>query len=110
MTDAVAATVWELYLPDLLQSCVLFPKTSNTHQCEVDRMSGFLRCMNYREIPDFLVRCTDMTSSYLVNIFGLLSLQVTVTTIGDGCVTHFPGTSSAAPIAAGILALTLEVK
>ncbi|XP_074510981.1 furin-like protease kpc-1 [Sebastes fasciatus] len=34
---------------------------------------------------------------------------VTVTTIGDGCVTHFPGTSSAAPIAAGILALTLEV-
>ncbi|XP_069393948.1 proprotein convertase subtilisin/kexin type 4-like isoform X3 [Paralichthys olivaceus] len=35
---------------------------------------------------------------------------VTVTTIGDGCITHFPGTSSAAPIAAGILALVLEVK
>ncbi|XP_041649207.1 proprotein convertase subtilisin/kexin type 4-like [Cheilinus undulatus] len=34
---------------------------------------------------------------------------VTVTNIGDGCVTHFPGTSSAAPIAAGILALALEV-
>nr|XP_046256264.1 proprotein convertase subtilisin/kexin type 4-like [Scatophagus argus] len=36
-------------------------------------------------------------------------VTVTVTTIGDGCVTHFPGTSSAAPIAAGILALVLEV-
>ncbi|CAJ1061950.1 furin-like protease kpc-1 [Xyrichtys novacula] len=34
---------------------------------------------------------------------------ITVTNIGDGCVTHFPGTSSAAPIAAGILALVLEV-
>ncbi|XP_039974572.1 furin-like protease kpc-1 [Xiphias gladius] len=34
---------------------------------------------------------------------------VTVTNTGDGCVTHFPGTSSAAPIAAGILALVLEV-
>uniref|UniRef100_A0A3P8R5Y9 P/Homo B domain-containing protein n=2 Tax=Astatotilapia calliptera TaxID=8154 RepID=A0A3P8R5Y9_ASTCA len=34
---------------------------------------------------------------------------VTVTNIGDGCVTHFPGTSSAAPIAAAILALALEV-
>ncbi|KAM8869963.1 neuroendocrine convertase 2-like isoform 10-T13 [Spinachia spinachia] len=34
---------------------------------------------------------------------------VTVTNMDDGCVTHFPGTSSAAPIAAGILALTLEV-
>ncbi|XP_075952570.1 proprotein convertase subtilisin/kexin type 4-like isoform X2 [Anarhichas minor] len=34
---------------------------------------------------------------------------VTVTNIDDGCVTHFPGTSSAAPIAAGILALMLEV-
>ncbi|XP_047216991.1 furin-like protease kpc-1 [Girardinichthys multiradiatus] len=34
---------------------------------------------------------------------------VTVTNIGDGCVTHFPGTSSAAPIAAGIIALALEV-
>ncbi|XP_020565544.1 proprotein convertase subtilisin/kexin type 4-like [Oryzias latipes] len=34
---------------------------------------------------------------------------VTLTTTGDGCVTHFPGTSSAAPIAAGILALALEV-
>ncbi|XP_029133154.2 proprotein convertase subtilisin/kexin type 4-like [Labrus bergylta] len=34
---------------------------------------------------------------------------VTVTNIADGCVTHFPGTSSAAPIAAGILALVLEV-
>ena len=41
---------------------------------------------------------------------GLLSPQVTVTNTGDGCVTHFPGTSSAAPIAAGILALVLEVK
>lgn len=35
--------------------------------------------------------------------------QVTVTNTGDGCVTYFPGTSSAAPIAAGILALVLEV-
>ncbi|XP_029308100.1 proprotein convertase subtilisin/kexin type 4-like isoform X2 [Cottoperca gobio] len=34
---------------------------------------------------------------------------VTVTNVGEGCVTHFPGTSSAAPIAAGILALMLEV-
>ncbi|KAM9310501.1 neuroendocrine convertase 1-like isoform 2-T3 [Pholidichthys leucotaenia] len=34
---------------------------------------------------------------------------VTVTNIGDGCVTHFPGTSSAAPIAAAVLALALEV-
>ncbi|XP_067458445.1 neuroendocrine convertase 1-like [Thunnus thynnus] len=34
---------------------------------------------------------------------------VTVTNIGEGCVKHFPGTSSAAPIAAGILALVLEV-
>ncbi|XP_040901298.1 proprotein convertase subtilisin/kexin type 4-like [Toxotes jaculatrix] len=34
---------------------------------------------------------------------------VTVTNTGDGCVTQFPGTSSAAPIAAGILALVLEV-
>ncbi|KAM9352880.1 neuroendocrine convertase 1-like [Symphorus nematophorus] len=34
---------------------------------------------------------------------------VTVTSISDGCVTHFPGTSSAAPMAAGILALVLEV-
>ncbi|KAF3691566.1 PC3-like endoprotease variant B [Channa argus] len=34
---------------------------------------------------------------------------VTVTSVGDGCVTQFPGTSSAAPIAAGILALVLEV-
>ncbi|XP_044065364.1 proprotein convertase subtilisin/kexin type 4-like isoform X4 [Siniperca chuatsi] len=34
---------------------------------------------------------------------------VTVTNTGDGCVTHFAGTSSAAPIAAGILALVLEV-
>lgn len=33
-----------------------------------------------------------------------------MTNIGDGCVTHFPGTSSAAPIAAAILALALEVK
>ncbi|XP_070821968.1 furin-like protease kpc-1 [Chaetodon trifascialis] len=36
-------------------------------------------------------------------------VTVTVTSIADGCVTHFPGTSSAAPIAAGILALVLEV-
>ncbi|XP_051262848.1 proprotein convertase subtilisin/kexin type 4-like isoform X1 [Dicentrarchus labrax] len=36
-------------------------------------------------------------------------VTVTVTSISDGCVTHFPGTSSAAPIAAGILALVLEV-
>ncbi|XP_033497135.2 proprotein convertase subtilisin/kexin type 4-like [Epinephelus lanceolatus] len=34
---------------------------------------------------------------------------VSVTNIGGGCVTHFPGTSSAAPTAAGILALMLEV-
>nr|XP_040020160.1 furin-like protease kpc-1 isoform X2 [Gasterosteus aculeatus aculeatus] len=34
---------------------------------------------------------------------------VTVTNMDDGCVTYFPGTSSAAPIAAGILALALEV-
>ncbi|XP_022060452.2 proprotein convertase subtilisin/kexin type 4-like isoform X2 [Acanthochromis polyacanthus] len=34
---------------------------------------------------------------------------VTLTNMGDGCITHFPGTSSAAPIAAGILALALEV-
>ncbi|XP_030015076.1 endoprotease bli-like [Sphaeramia orbicularis] len=33
---------------------------------------------------------------------------ITVTNMGDGCVTHFSGTSSAAPIAAGILALVLE--
>ncbi|KAM3873590.1 neuroendocrine convertase 1-like [Diretmus argenteus] len=33
---------------------------------------------------------------------------VTVSNLGDGCVTHFAGTSSAAPIAAGILALVLE--
>ncbi|TMS10954.1 Proprotein convertase subtilisin/kexin type 4, partial [Larimichthys crocea] len=38
----------------------------------------------------------------------LTGASVTVTNIGDGCVTHFPGTSSAAPIAAGILALVLE--
>ncbi|XP_030250288.1 neuroendocrine convertase 2-like isoform X2 [Sparus aurata] len=37
-------------------------------------------------------------------------VTVTVTNIEDGCVTQFPGTSSAAPIAAGILALALEVK
>ncbi|XP_071061916.1 proprotein convertase subtilisin/kexin type 4-like [Pseudochaenichthys georgianus] len=35
--------------------------------------------------------------------------MVTVTSVEGGCVTHFPGTSSAAPIAAGILALVLEV-
>ncbi|XP_042346363.1 neuroendocrine convertase 1-like [Plectropomus leopardus] len=34
---------------------------------------------------------------------------VTLTNTGDGCIKHFPGTSSAAPTAAGILALTLEV-
>ncbi|XP_023266296.1 proprotein convertase subtilisin/kexin type 4-like [Seriola lalandi dorsalis] len=34
---------------------------------------------------------------------------VTVTSIGDGCVTQFPGTSSAAPMAAGVLALVLDV-
>ncbi|XP_029927392.1 PC3-like endoprotease variant B isoform X2 [Myripristis murdjan] len=33
---------------------------------------------------------------------------VTLTNLGDGCVTYFAGTSSAAPIAAGILALVLE--
>ncbi|KAM4632835.1 neuroendocrine convertase 1-like [Polymixia lowei] len=33
---------------------------------------------------------------------------VTVSNLGDGCVTHFVGTSSAAPIAAGVLALVLE--
>ncbi|TWW79637.1 Proprotein convertase subtilisin/kexin type 5, partial [Takifugu flavidus] len=36
-------------------------------------------------------------------------VTVTVTSSGDGCVEHFQGTSSAAPIAAGILALVLEV-
>ncbi|XP_056300760.1 neuroendocrine convertase 1-like [Pseudoliparis swirei] len=34
---------------------------------------------------------------------------VTVTAVDDGCVARFPGTSSAAPLAAGILALCLEV-
>ncbi|XP_019896932.2 neuroendocrine convertase 1 isoform X2 [Esox lucius] len=33
---------------------------------------------------------------------------VTVSNLGDGCVKHFAGTSSAAPIAAGILALVLQ--
>ncbi|XP_072525112.1 PC3-like endoprotease variant B [Salminus brasiliensis] len=33
---------------------------------------------------------------------------VTVSNLGDGCITHFAGTSSAAPIAAGVLALVLE--
>ncbi|MBN3319532.1 NECA endoprotease, partial [Atractosteus spatula] len=33
---------------------------------------------------------------------------VTATNVDEGCVTHFTGTSSAAPIAAGILALVLE--
>ncbi|KAM8734296.1 neuroendocrine convertase 2-like isoform 2-T2 [Acanthopagrus schlegelii] len=36
-------------------------------------------------------------------------VTATVINIEDGCVTQFPGTSSAAPIAAGILALALEV-
>lgn len=40
----------------------------------------------------------------------LSCFQVTVTSSGDGCVEHFQGTSSAAPIAAGILALVLQVK
>ncbi|TNN44738.1 Proprotein convertase subtilisin/kexin type 5 [Liparis tanakae] len=35
---------------------------------------------------------------------------VTVTAADAGCVARFPGTSSAAPLAAGILALCLEVK
>ncbi|KAM6967622.1 proprotein convertase subtilisin/kexin type 4-like [Aplochiton taeniatus] len=35
---------------------------------------------------------------------------VTVTNVGEGCVSHFTGTSSAAPIAAGIIALVLEAK
>nr|XP_015211461.1 PREDICTED: PC3-like endoprotease variant B isoform X1 [Lepisosteus oculatus] len=35
---------------------------------------------------------------------------VTATNVDEGCVTHFTGTSSAAPIAAGILALVLEAK
>ncbi|XP_059195886.1 neuroendocrine convertase 2-like [Centropristis striata] len=43
-----------------------------------------------------------------VGVGGSLPL-VTVTNVGGGCVTDFPGTSSAAPIAAGILALALEV-
>ncbi|XP_035020543.1 furin-like protease kpc-1 isoform X1 [Hippoglossus stenolepis] len=42
------------------------------------------------------------------SVGGPLTL-VTVTTVGDGCVTQFLGTSSAAPMAAGILALVLEV-
>ncbi|XP_066558711.1 PC3-like endoprotease variant B [Amia ocellicauda] len=33
---------------------------------------------------------------------------VTATNVDEGCVTHFTGTSSAAPIAAGVLALVLE--
>ncbi|XP_066508994.1 endoprotease bli-like [Hoplias malabaricus] len=33
---------------------------------------------------------------------------VTVTNLGEGCITHFAGTSSAAPIAAGVLSLVLE--
>ncbi|KAJ7985099.1 hypothetical protein DPEC_G00348560 [Dallia pectoralis] len=33
---------------------------------------------------------------------------VTVSNLGDGCVSHFAGTSSAAPTAAGILALVLQ--
>ncbi|XP_030641192.1 neuroendocrine convertase 1-like [Chanos chanos] len=33
---------------------------------------------------------------------------VTVSNLDEGCVTHFGGTSSAAPIAAGVLALVLE--
>ncbi|KAI1885548.1 hypothetical protein AGOR_G00204920 [Albula goreensis] len=33
---------------------------------------------------------------------------VTVSNLDEGCVTHFSGTSSAAPIAAGVLALVLE--
>ncbi|MGH0167290.1 UNVERIFIED_CONTAM: hypothetical protein FKN15_012943 [Acipenser sinensis] len=34
--------------------------------------------------------------------------QVTATNVDEGCVTHFTGTSSAAPMASGILALVLE--
>lgn len=50
-----------------------------------------------------------VSSNILMYLF-FFPLQVTVTNIEDGCVTQFPGTSSAAPIAAGILALALEVK
>lgn len=52
----------------------------------------------------------DVCIAASCNVFALSSLQVTVTNTGDGCITDFPGTSSAAPIAAGILALALEVK
>ncbi|MGH0171958.1 UNVERIFIED_CONTAM: hypothetical protein FKN15_006604 [Acipenser sinensis] len=36
------------------------------------------------------------------------SEKVTATNVDEGCVTHFTGTSSAAPMASGILALVLE--
>ncbi|XP_055759371.1 PC3-like endoprotease variant B [Salvelinus fontinalis] len=50
------------------------------------------------------VMAVTLTGASLGNTLPL----VTVSNLGDGCVTHFAGTSSAAPIAAGILALVLE--
>nr|XP_029498237.1 PC3-like endoprotease variant B [Oncorhynchus nerka] len=50
------------------------------------------------------VMAVTLTGASLENTLPL----VTVSNLGDGCVTHFAGTSSAAPIAAGILALVLE--
>ncbi|KAM9514074.1 LOW QUALITY PROTEIN: PC3-like endoprotease variant B [Salvelinus alpinus] len=50
------------------------------------------------------VMAVTLTGASLGNTLPL----VTVSNLGDGCVTYFAGTSSAAPIAAGILALVLE--
>ncbi|KAI4898720.1 hypothetical protein NFI96_006496 [Prochilodus magdalenae] len=52
---------------------------------------------------------TDCLSLPVSTLFlCMIVLQVTVSNLGDGCITHFAGTSSAAPIAAGVLALVLE--
>ncbi|XP_061573887.1 neuroendocrine convertase 1-like [Cololabis saira] len=58
----------------------------------------------------FSESCPGVIAVTLVGagVEGFLPL-VTVSNMGEGCVTYFPGTSSAAPIAAGILALALEV-
>ncbi|XP_043925907.1 PC3-like endoprotease variant B [Protopterus annectens] len=44
------------------------------------------------------------------SLFGGRLPLVTSSNTDDGCVTHFTGTSSAAPMAAGVLALVLEAK